>query len=219
MTAKEAIPWGWTKAIHPGNEEGFIGYLRSLLASGQPGEIETLQRRYDGKYRWFLFRASPWRDESGKIIKWYGTNTDVEDRKRAEEALRTSEHRLRLMVDSIPGLASTMALNGDAGLVNRRVMDYTGKTLEEMKDWLPAIHPGIGNALPTAGGAQWKPEIPTMLKSAFSVPTTLTGGSKRGVGRSVTRKAGSSAGISCSPVLTIENWPRKRFVEANRIFA
>ncbi len=48
-------------------------------------------RRFDGEYRWFLLRASPLRDESGKIVKWYGTNTDIDDRKRAEEELRRSE--------------------------------------------------------------------------------------------------------------------------------
>ena len=51
-------------------------------------------RRFDGQYRWFLFRASPLRDESGKIIKWYGTNVDIEDRKRADEELRRSEAQL-----------------------------------------------------------------------------------------------------------------------------
>ena len=48
-------------------------------------------RRFDGVYRWFLFRATPSLDEEGKIIKWYGTNTDIEERKRAEQALRRSE--------------------------------------------------------------------------------------------------------------------------------
>ena len=48
-------------------------------------------RRFDGEYRWFLFRANPLRDESGKIVKWYGTNTDIDDRKRAEEELQRSE--------------------------------------------------------------------------------------------------------------------------------
>lgn len=55
---------------------------RALLASGEAGEIEARLRRYDPEYRWFLFRAEPVRDNQGDIFKWYGTNTDIEDRKR-----------------------------------------------------------------------------------------------------------------------------------------
>jgi len=59
------------------------------------GELEARLRRFDGEYRWFLFRAEPMRDQSGNIVKWYGSSTDIEDRKRAEVALRESEHRFR----------------------------------------------------------------------------------------------------------------------------
>src|SRR6266699_6269868 len=61
---------------------------------GKPFELEARMRRYDGQYRWFIFRADPLLDEQGKIVKWYGTNTDIDDRKRAEEALRRSENYL-----------------------------------------------------------------------------------------------------------------------------
>jgi PAS domain S-box-containing protein len=60
-----------------------------------PGGLEARLRRFDGEYRWFLFQAVPLRDESGNIVKWYGSATDIEDRKRAEEALRESEQRFR----------------------------------------------------------------------------------------------------------------------------
>ncbi len=60
-----------------------------------PGELVARLRRFDGEYRWFLFRAVPLRDEQGNIVKWYGSSTDIEDRKRAEEALRESEQRFR----------------------------------------------------------------------------------------------------------------------------
>jgi PAS domain S-box-containing protein len=64
---------------------------QALLASGEPGEIEARLRRFDGKFRWFLFRGSPLRDQSRTVVKWYGTDTDLEDRKRAEEALQPSK--------------------------------------------------------------------------------------------------------------------------------
>jgi PAS domain S-box-containing protein len=59
------------------------------------GELEARLRRFDGEYRWFLFHAEPLYDEVGTITKWYGSATDIEDRKRAEEALRESEQRFR----------------------------------------------------------------------------------------------------------------------------
>jgi len=58
---------------------------RRLVASEEPGEVEARVRRFDGEYRWFLVRAVPVRDEWRKVIRWYGTSTDIEDRKRAEE--------------------------------------------------------------------------------------------------------------------------------------
>jgi signal transduction histidine kinase len=62
-----------------------------ITASRARGEAEARLRRHDGAYRWFLFRANPLRDEQGRIVKWYGVNTDIDDRKRAEDALRRSE--------------------------------------------------------------------------------------------------------------------------------
>lgn len=91
LSAERAQNWGWTAAVHPDDLNRLVDYWRSILSSGQTGEIEAQLRRFDGQYRWFLFRASPLRDESEKIVRWYGTNTDIEDRKQAEERLRRSE--------------------------------------------------------------------------------------------------------------------------------
>ena len=91
FSADQAQGWGWGAAIHPDDANGLAEYWRSCLASGTPVDTEARMRRFDGVYRWFLFRADPLRDESGNIIKWYGTNVDIEDRKRADEDLRRSE--------------------------------------------------------------------------------------------------------------------------------
>src|SRR6202035_4412859 len=69
-----------------------MDFWRRLLASGEAGEIEARLRRYDGDFRWFLFRIEPVRDNRGDIFKWYGANTDIEDRKRAE-AILAAERR------------------------------------------------------------------------------------------------------------------------------
>jgi formate hydrogenlyase transcriptional activator len=91
LSAEEAMDWGWAVALHPDDRTRLVNYWSSVRASGQPGEIEARLRRFDGEYRWFLFRANPLRNESGNIVKWFGINTDIEDRKRAEEKLRRSE--------------------------------------------------------------------------------------------------------------------------------
>ena len=94
LSAEQARGWGWTVAVHPDDLDGLAGTWQSILASGEAGEAEARLRRFDGEYRWFLFRANPLNDESGNIIKWFGINTDIEHRKRAEEKLRRSEESL-----------------------------------------------------------------------------------------------------------------------------
>src|SRR5213593_1478246 len=81
----------WQPIIHPEDLPGFTSQWKSMLVSGQPGEREARVRRFDGVYRWHLFRAVPLYDETGQLVKWYGSAFDIEDRKRAEEALRRSE--------------------------------------------------------------------------------------------------------------------------------
>jgi PAS domain S-box-containing protein len=91
LTADQARGWGWTVASHPDDLKALVDYWRTLITSRQSGEIEARLRRFDGVYRWFLFRATPALDESGGVVKWYGTNSDIEERKSAEQALRRSE--------------------------------------------------------------------------------------------------------------------------------
>ena len=142
LSAEEASDWGWTGALHPEDRDRLTDYWRQLLASGEAGEIEARLRRFDGEFRWFLFRASPLRDGSG-VVKWYGTNTDIEERKRAEQALRANEQSLRLIVDTIPGMVCTLSTAGEVQLLNRQVLEYFGKMAEELKNWATsdAVHP------------------------------------------------------------------------------
>jgi PAS domain S-box-containing protein len=91
---EQASGWGWTAAIHPDDVDGIVAKWHHLLAAKTPGEHEARIRRHDGAYRWFLFRANPLRDESGHIVKWYGVNTDIEDRKRAQTELQRAYDHL-----------------------------------------------------------------------------------------------------------------------------
>src|SRR5271163_1583009 len=94
LSAKQALDSGWLVAIHPDDRPRILETFREALNSGKPYEVEGRFRSFDGEFRWFLFRGSPLRDRSGKVAKWYGTNTDLEERKRAEDALRASEASL-----------------------------------------------------------------------------------------------------------------------------
>jgi PAS domain S-box-containing protein len=85
---------GWREAVHPEDLERHEGKWRASVASGDPHESEVRFRGADGQYRWHLDRGVPLRDADGNIIKWYGVVTDIEDRKRVEEALRRNEHFL-----------------------------------------------------------------------------------------------------------------------------
>jgi PAS domain S-box-containing protein len=91
LSPEESHGWGWQVAFHPEDLPAVMEKWRELLASGEAGEIEARLRRHDGAYRWFLIRVEPLCDGAGKIVRWYGTSTDIDDRKRAEEHLRRSE--------------------------------------------------------------------------------------------------------------------------------
>src|ERR1700686_5006660 len=91
LTIEDALGWDWASVVHPDDLARYVDNWRSALAAGQPTEGEVRLRRPDGNYRWWLTRTVPLRDELGNIVKWYGTAIDIEDRKRAEEALRRSE--------------------------------------------------------------------------------------------------------------------------------
>ena len=91
VSVEEVQGWGWTAVTHPQDVERFVHGWRSAMASGEPFEDGARVRRADGQYRWLLIRAVPLRDDSGNIVNWYAASVDIEDRKRAENALRRSE--------------------------------------------------------------------------------------------------------------------------------
>lgn len=85
---------GWPRAFHPDDKKGMLVKWSAIRQSGMPGGLEARLQRFDGEYRWFLFQAVPLRDESGNIVKWYGSSTDIEDRKQAETALHAAQSAL-----------------------------------------------------------------------------------------------------------------------------
>jgi len=83
--------WNWTGVIHPEDVDGIVAKWRACLATGEIFEYETRVRRANGEYRWMFHRKVPLRDANGNIVKWYGSSMDIDERKRAEEAVRRSE--------------------------------------------------------------------------------------------------------------------------------
>ena len=94
--------WGWTTAVHPDDLGDLMAIWRSLIASGKGGEMEARFRRADGEYRWLLARTNPLHDGNGNIVKWYGLNTDIEDRKRAEIHLAGEKRVLEMIASGRP---------------------------------------------------------------------------------------------------------------------
>src|SRR5437899_2675895 len=110
LSPEESNGWGWQAAIHPEDRAPLTEKWRGLLVIGEPGEMEARLRRHDGVFRWFLMRVEPLRDETGKIVRWYGTQTDIEDHKRKED-LATGEKLLLEMVTSghsMPGILDAL---------------------------------------------------------------------------------------------------------------
>ena len=111
LSLKEGLDWGGKIAVHPEDLARFMDEWRAALAEGKPLETEARLRRADGEYRWLLIRAVPLRDETGKIVKWYGASADIEDRKRAEETLRKAQAELAhvMRVTTMGELAASIA--------------------------------------------------------------------------------------------------------------
>jgi formate hydrogenlyase transcriptional activator len=150
--------WGWQVAFHPEDLPPLMEKWRELLISGEPGEIEARLRRFDGVYRWFLISVQPLHDEAGRIFRWYGTSSDIDDRKqaedglrqenialkRAEEKIRDQEAEWRQMLEFTPQLIRVFGPDHERIYANRMGLDYLGVSLEEwrqIRDMCWFVHP------------------------------------------------------------------------------
>jgi formate hydrogenlyase transcriptional activator len=101
VPVENLLGWGWTSVIHPEDVEPIVAMWRACLATGEVFEAEARVRRADGEYRWFLHRKLPLRAEDGRIVKWYGSSTDIDDRKRAEAELQKAFHEIKGLKDQL----------------------------------------------------------------------------------------------------------------------
>ncbi|AZV19811.1 PAS domain-containing protein [Mesorhizobium sp. M7A.F.Ce.TU.012.03.2.1] len=135
MPMEELLGWRWLAAVHPDDIEGLAKIWRDGIDTGLPQEAEGRLRRHDGTYRWFLFRSSSVRDKNWNVIKFYGFITDIEDRKRIEQALAASEAEARLAMDSIDGMICLFTPEGVLNGGNRKLLEYFNLPLEEVMKW------------------------------------------------------------------------------------
>jgi PAS domain S-box-containing protein len=118
LTQEEVQGEGWQRMLHPDDRERVLNAWRESVTDGTPYEQEERHRRADGQYRWFLGRGVPLRDSEGRIVRWYGTNTDIEDRKQAEEELKGSEEKHRVIVEAASDAVISMDERGSILLAN-----------------------------------------------------------------------------------------------------
>jgi formate hydrogenlyase transcriptional activator len=132
LSSEESRGWGWQSAIHPEDRAPLTEKWRALVLIGEPGEMEARLRRHDGVFHWFLMRVEPLRDETGKIVRWYGTCTDIETLKQTEEKLREEERELRRITDVIPQAIVVQDPSGSPIYANQTTLDYTGLAAEDV---------------------------------------------------------------------------------------
>jgi PAS domain S-box-containing protein len=142
-TPEELKNWATSDAVHPDDLPRVVDAFMHSITTGTPYDTEHRCRRADGVYRWFQARALPVRDTADRITGWYVLLTDIDDRKRAEEAIRASERNLNQIINTIPTLAWSARPDGSADFFNQHYLDYVGLSAEQVKDWgwTVAVHP------------------------------------------------------------------------------
>lgn len=133
----------WSLVQHPDDHDRVIAAWSHSQLTGTPFDSVHRIRRADGAYRWFQVRSLPQHDVEGRIVRWHALLTDIEDRKRAEETLEASEGRLRLLLESIPGMIAVNGADGELVYANQRLLDFVGKDLAYLSQlgWSRILHP------------------------------------------------------------------------------
>ena len=130
--------------VHPDDRNRASAAWQHSLATGKEYEAEYRLRHHTGEYRWLLSRANPERDSGGRIVGWYGSCTDIHERRLAREALNASEERLRLILDSMPQIVwSSPGSSTDPDFYNKRWYEFTGLPAASMggAEWAELYHP------------------------------------------------------------------------------
>jgi PAS domain S-box-containing protein len=134
---------GWIDLIHPDDYAAVSGHWKRLLEEGVEADIVLRFLGIDGRYKWFHTIATSVRDESGKITALHSIMLDTTAQKNAELALQQSEQQMQRMMDTVPSMLWSIGTDGSVTFVNRLVRDYTGLSLDQIRDrgWIELVHP------------------------------------------------------------------------------
>jgi PAS domain S-box-containing protein len=143
LSPGEAMGWDWQSAIHPDDVPQALELWRRALRTGETYAAEFRLRGADGVYRWHIDRALPLRDGRGNITHWFGTCTDIEDQKRAEDALRASEGRFRALIEKSFDAILLLTAEGTVAYASPSTARLLGFSPEELlgRDSFDLVHP------------------------------------------------------------------------------
>jgi PAS domain S-box-containing protein len=144
-TLTEMQGWGWEKVHHPDHKESVISFVKEAWKRDKPWELTFPLRGADGEYRWFLTRAVPILNEDGKIVRWIGTNTNVDEQVRAKAALKQKQEELQQIFFQAPVSITVMRTpNFIVEVANQMALQMWGKDEEQVLGKpVFAIEPGI----------------------------------------------------------------------------
>ena len=142
-TLAEMQGWGWRQVHHPDHAEAVTAKYRASMATGAVWEDTFPLRGADGAYRWFLSRANPIRDGQGRILRWFGTNTDISENRDKEAALRHSERRFRSLIEASAAIVWNVPASGEMQAGQTPWAQFTGQDVSQYSGWgwLEAVHP------------------------------------------------------------------------------
>lgn len=140
---QETEAWATKGPVHPDDRDHSVAVFRNAMVTGERYQFEARAVCFDGVYRWFQVLGRPHRDEDGRLVRWYSLLINVDDRKRAEQALEANERNLRLTIDTIPALAWSALPDGTADFLNQHYLDYVGQTSDQVWNWRMSevVHP------------------------------------------------------------------------------
>ena len=158
----------WKFTNHPDDLDRALSKWQASLATGEPLELETRYRRADGHYRWFLVRAVPLRDEIGTIVKWYTTFSDIDDRKRAEDAIDAARSELARVARATTMSALTASIAHEVNQPLSGIITNAGTCLRMLDASPPDINGARETAKRTMRDGNRAADVIARLRNMFS---------------------------------------------------
>src|ERR1700726_3146993 len=142
-TLDQIIGNGWVEKVHPDDVAFKTRTWVANLESRTAHDAVCRFRGADGQYRWFAISGAPLKAGDGRVLRWYGVIIDIDDRRKAEEAIRESEYKLRQIIETVPSLLWSLGPHGEQTQLNQRALDYIGVRYEDLLrlGWTAFLHP------------------------------------------------------------------------------